>query len=240
MHPSIHLCLLILFGLGLYWYVIENKRLSMESFTSSSSIIPDTCPNLLVQKGTMYYLYNSKQPQVPGINPLIFSSLGDYTQFLKWQRSNGIRCPVLYVQHSYNTQNESVYTVRPSTTDLQGGLPPISTSSSSSEVEMQPNGSMTMTMAGGSNSILDSVNDTDPVPSTLLIDASHDNQPFNVNEYPGFDPTSFYVGKKTPLEQMDGTKDNPMSDNWLGPEYTQQLVDAGYYRNSNVAIYVPP
>jgi len=30
-----------------------------------------------------------------------------------------------------------------------------------------------------------------------------------------------------------------MDDNWGGAEYTQELVDEGYYKDNNVAIYIP-
>ena len=32
---------------------------------------------------------------------------------------------------------------------------------------------------------------------------------------------------------------NPMDPNWGGNEFTQALVDAGYYSNYNVNIYAP-
>jgi hypothetical protein len=32
---------------------------------------------------------------------------------------------------------------------------------------------------------------------------------------------------------------NPMDDNWGGEDYTQALVDAGYYKNHEVQINVP-
>jgi hypothetical protein len=81
------------------------------------------CPDILVQKGARFLLYNSKIAQVPGVNPIEFQNLEDYSEFIDWQRSQGIRCPVLYLQHSYNTQGESEYKVRPSPTNLQGGAP---------------------------------------------------------------------------------------------------------------------
>ena len=82
------------------------------------------CPNLLIQKGSKYYLYNSNLAQVPGVNPIEFNNLEEYTEFLEWQRGAGIRCPVLYVQNTYDAQGERVYKVRPSVTELEGGLPP--------------------------------------------------------------------------------------------------------------------
>ena len=82
------------------------------------------CPDVLIQKGKNYFLYNSKVAQVPGVNPVVFENLEDYVEFMNWQRSQNIRCPVLFLQHSYDAQGESAYKIRPGPTDLQGGLPP--------------------------------------------------------------------------------------------------------------------
>jgi hypothetical protein len=173
------------------------------------------CPNLLIQKGAKFYLYNSKLVQVPGVNPIEFNSLEEYTEFLEWQKSAGIRCPVLYLQNTYNAQGERIYKVRPSTSDLQGGLPP----------------SMPQNMPFK--------------PVQPLVDASRNDPPFNQGGYPGFDQSSYYVGSNTPLDLMDASNanmlysDNAMDPNWGGAEYTQSLVDAKYYKGDEVMINVP-
>ena len=59
------------------------------------------------------------------------------------------------------------------------------------------------------------------------------------------DETSYYVGTNTPLDQMNEKSQNmlyspnPMDDNWGGADYTQSLVDAGYYKDDEVQIYIP-
>ena len=68
-------------------------------------------------------MYNSKLADVPGVNPITFSNLDEYVQFTDWQRANGIRCPILFLQHSYDIQGNSVYKARPSPENLNGGLP---------------------------------------------------------------------------------------------------------------------
>lgn len=81
------------------------------------------CPDVLIQKGKRFILYNSKLAKVPGVNPIEFENLEDYTEFIDWQRSQGIRCPVLFLHFSYNAQGDPTYKIRPSPTNLQGGLP---------------------------------------------------------------------------------------------------------------------
>jgi len=118
------LIILVIIGFlaGLYYCSVTKSASLIEGMTKKTS--NSRCPDVLIQKGKKILLYNSKIAKVPGVNPIEFDNLEDYTEFLDWQRSQGINCPVLYLQHSYNTQGESTYRVRPSPTDLQGGLPP--------------------------------------------------------------------------------------------------------------------
>lgn len=115
--------MLTLFLGGLYFYIRYTKNPYMlEGLTTINGEL--RCPNILIQKGPKFYLYNSNIASVPGVNPIEFNNLEEYTEFLEWQRGAGIRCPVLYVQNTYDIQGERVYKVRPSVTELEGGLPP--------------------------------------------------------------------------------------------------------------------
>jgi hypothetical protein len=204
--------MLVLFLSGLYFYIYYTSHPKLlEGLTTNNGEL--RCPNLLIQKGTKYYLYNSNITQVPGVNPIEFNNLEEYTEFLEWQRGAGIRCPVLYVQNSYDAQGERVYKVRPSVTELEGGLPP------TTSVPL-------------------------PLKFTPLVDATRSDAPYNQGSYPAFDQSSYYVGSITPLDQIKNSNynmlysDNPMDPNWGGPEYTQALTDAGYYKANEVSISV--
>ena len=117
------LFMLTLFLGGLYFYIRYAKNPYMlEGLTTINGEL--RCPNILIQKGPKFYLYNSNIASVPGVNPIEFNNLEEYTEFLEWQRGAGIRCPVLYVQNTYDIQGDRVYKVRPSVTELEGGLPP--------------------------------------------------------------------------------------------------------------------
>jgi hypothetical protein len=120
---NIPLIFLIFIGFlaGLYYCSVTKSSNLIEGMTNKKG--KTQCPDILVQKGPRFLLYNSKVAQVPGVNPIQFQNLEDYTEFIDWQRSQGINCPVLYLQHSYNTQGQPVYKVRPSPSNLQGGLP---------------------------------------------------------------------------------------------------------------------
>ena len=109
------LFMLTLFLGGLYFYIRYAKNPNMlEGLTTINGEL--ICPNLLIQKGPKFYLYNSNIASVPGVNPIEFNNLEEYTEFLELQRGAGIRCPVLYVQNTYDAQGERVYKVRPSVT----------------------------------------------------------------------------------------------------------------------------
>jgi hypothetical protein len=124
------------FLLGIYFIIHFDKINTpniLEGFIDSNDKKGFKCPNVLIQKGIKYYLYNSKLAEVPGVNPIQFDHLEDYVEFMNWQRSQGIRCPILYLQHSYNAQGEPTYKIRPDPLDLQGGLPPAPPTSSYSK-----------------------------------------------------------------------------------------------------------
>ena len=104
------------FLLGLYFYLQCPK----ETF-----INPPRCPDMLIQKGNLIYLLNTRLARVPGVNPLIFKNLEEYTEFVKWQRNNNINCPVLFLQHTYNAQGLSDYKIQDNPADLSAaGMPP--------------------------------------------------------------------------------------------------------------------
>ena len=112
--------------LGIYFMINFNNEIEetniLEGYINSTNK-GFKCPDVLIQKGKRFLLYNSKLAKVPGVNPIEFENLEDYTEFIDWQRSQGIRCPVLFLHFSYNAQGEPTYKIRPSPTNLQGGLP---------------------------------------------------------------------------------------------------------------------
>ena len=194
--------------------------------------------------------------KVPGVNPVQFANLEEYVQFLDWQRGQGIRCPVLFLQQTFDAQGQVVYKTRPSPTDLQGGLPPTLPYANPSPTEIQ---NMPPSVHGQnqqqtlSTFQYQSQPQTFPVQPpnsylnpnpTLLVDATQDDYPYNTNSYPSFDETSYYVGTDTPLDKLNRVQEsqkispNPMDENWGGADFTQKLVDQGYYKDNEVSIAV--
>ena len=206
--------ILAMFIIGLLFTMTHTATSVQEAFqgrtNSGSKPNKNRCPNILIQKGTELYLHNSRLANVPGVNPLKFNNLEDYVEFTEWQRGQGIRCPILYLQHSFDAQGKPVYKIRPSPLDLQGGLPPVASAG---------------VVAANSN-------------ANMIEDS--DKPPMNANSYPAFDPMEPNAGSvKDHIKKFKGLSANPMDPNWGGDTYTQSLIDAGKYSEDEVNIFIP-
>jgi hypothetical protein len=233
---SLTFLFILVFLIGLYFYAKSSDPKYAEALTNNNGTKKNPrCPDLLIQKDSKFYLYNSKVAKVPGVNPVEFDNLEDYTEFLDWQRSQGIRCPVLYLQQTFDAQGNPVYKVRPSVSEPQGGLPP--------SINMPPG-----IASSSGNVIMESSLGTPNAPAypnpTLLVDAGRNDPPYNTNSFPAFDQSSYYIGTTTPLDAMNiqqekqSVSPDPMDPNWGGAKYTQSLVDKGYYKGNEVSIAV--
>lgn len=108
-----------------------------------------------------------------------FNNLDEYRAYYKSQQQQGKKCPELYLQKEYNIQGEAVFVNRKSPFEKEGGTPLIS------------------------GLDLHSTNNT-----SLLVDSTRNNPPFNNNLYPGFDPMNQYIGLETPLDKMYNNNSN--------------------------------
>jgi hypothetical protein len=112
----------IIYVIGLYFIIRNSTKKCIEGFNNN---IENNCPNLLMKKDDAYYLYNTNKAHVPGVNPIRFNNLEEYTEFVDWLRSSGIRCPVLYLQQTYDTQGQRTYKMLPDPNEPNAGYPPI-------------------------------------------------------------------------------------------------------------------
>jgi hypothetical protein len=222
---------------------IDSNNNTLDSGSGGKSKMTKNCPDVLIQKGSALFLYNTKRASVPGVNPIRFENLEEYTEFTEWQRSQGILCPILFLQHAYNAQGDPVYKARPSPTNLQGGLPdyyinqPILGNlnpDTNPNIIPPPAAYPVQGFSGGG-----SLNNTT---GALYIDSADNSANISTGNYPGFDPQNQTVGLDTPLDKLytnaGAVSPNPMDDNWGGVEYTEKLVQAGYYKDNEVSIAV--
>jgi hypothetical protein len=193
---------------------------------------------VLIQKGSALFLYNTKRASVPGVNPIRFENLEEYIEFTEWQRSQGILCPILYLQHAYNAQGEPVYKARPSPTNLQGGLPDYYVNQAILPY-INPN-----IMPGPADAPLNAIV-TMPNTFTAAATATAPVQGFGGSAgapYEDSTDTTF-----PPLDNLynssSGTSSsssssspsaNPMDDNWGGVDFTEKVVQSGYYKGNEV------
>jgi hypothetical protein len=203
--------ILAMFIIGLLFTMTYTSKNVHEAFEGKSERGSNNnrCPNMLIQKGSKLYLHNSRLASVPGVNPLKFNNLEEYVEFMDWQRGQGIRCPVLYLQHSFDAQGKPVYKIRPGPLDLKGGLPPVASSGP---------------VAANAN-------------ANFIDDA--DKPPMNAGSYPAFDPMEPNMGSARGKRAPKGLSANPMDPNWGGDAYTQSLIDAGKYSGDEVSIFIP-
>ena len=213
------LILTCIFILGLFYYAMfENKIESMENIESEETKkikdkleIDDPnyrCPNMLIEKDGEYLLYNSNLATVPGVNPISFKKLEDYIEFIEWQNSQNINCPILYLQYTTDTQNNDLIQIKKSIFDNGSSMP----------------GTFNSKKYKDENKIQDASLDN--------------NDKYNKGMFASMDTMNQNIGLNTPLDKMyhdnDGLSANPMDTNWGGKKYTQNLVDQGNYRDRYV------
>jgi len=166
------------------------------------------CPNLLVKRGNLYLLYNTGQSFQDGINPLVFQSLDQYTQYYKKQQHAGLSCPQLYVQQEFDAQGNQVMRVRPGPFDVGGGL--------ASYPAHKPS--------------------PIPVVDASREDAPYNQNMYPgfdpLSVYEGRYTTLDQVHDST--KNRPGGSLNPMDPNWAGVIETQKAIDAGMFQDNNV------
>lgn len=73
--------ILIAIILGIYFCITQGKdpepdpNSETEGFESTNLSTDEKCPNLLIQKDGKIYLTNTKEKEVPGVNPIVFDNL---------------------------------------------------------------------------------------------------------------------------------------------------------------------
>ena len=196
--------IIAVFLLGLYYYTNYSTPF-VESFSDLD------CPNLLIQKGKKIYLKNTQKVEVPGVNPIVFNNLEEYVEFLDWQKSQNIKCPVLYLKREYDTQDNEVYRIRPDMVEMHGGGQsiPAGIHLGKTESNVEDSGKQILGL----------------------------HQPFDpMDQDQGMNSP---LDKLFNIEEGSSVSANPMDSNWGGTQYTQKQVDKGRYKGNEVAIYVP-
>ena len=195
--------------MGLYFI---SKGDTIEGFEDKHNKRQYRCPNILLEKDKTFYLYNSKLAKIPGVNPLVFNNLEDYVEFTDWQRSQGIRCPILFLQRAYDAQGESVYKVRSDVTEFQPGLPDV------------PLGRIPAPVT----KLFDAGRDKPPYNQGEYPGYDPMDQYIGLN-------TPLDKMYHAPNNTVSP---NPMDATWGGQKFTQKMIDAGVYKGDEVSIQI--
>jgi hypothetical protein len=212
----------ILFIFGLIYYV--NFRHLYESMENKDekTHTNEKCPNMLIEKDGNIYLYNSKKATVPGVNPIKFDNLEEYSEFLEWQKSQNIECPVLFLQYTTDTQNNELLQVKPSIFENSGGLPATKTKNLVTKEDEQ-------------------YYEKNKMLNATLNSTPNSNIKFNDGMYSSYDQYNQNVGLDTPLDKIFNEKNktsaNPMDTHWGGKKYTELRVSNGDYKGREVYKY---
>jgi len=191
------------FVAGLIFCATYTSKGLLEGFNDSNgeshNEVSD-CPNLLVKKGNKLMLLNNRKARIPGVNPIFFDNLEDYVEFVEWQRSQDIKCPVLYFNEMQDTQGNTRFRMLNDPSDPQAGLP----SHGGRMAEEVP--------------LYDANMDHSPYNQNTLHGFDPNNQ--NAGRYTSLDK-AFY--------KTTDANDNPMNMKWAGAEASRRMVKSGKY-----------
>lgn len=211
------LFLFVTFILGFFFCITSNPigffdiQKYKENFTTVDESIPPPqdnsgqypCPNVLLRRGNRLMLFNTYLSE-SDTNPLLFSNLDEYSNYIETQRNKGYRCPVLFLQEENDAHGKDIYRIRPSPFSLEGGLPP--------EI---PN----------PRQIMDATRDNPPYNNNQYPSFDPYNQ--DVGVYTDLDKIHDST-RQTPVS------DNPMDTNWGGVTHSQEMIDLGKYAENTV------
>ena len=207
------LFLLFAFVLGGYVYStmdLKNVIAKMEGLEvkeNTQSPAPEGCPDLLIQRGPSFFLYNTKLPITQGTNPMIFNSLEEYSKFYNSKQSG---CPPLFLQQENNSQGSDIYRIRPSPFNPFAGIP------SSSPLVQSYDGKVVKELDASRENGYNQNMYPGFDPDNMYIGRITD------------------VDKVHDSTQNAPMSDNPMDHNWGGVLYTQGQVETGKYVENEV------
>ena len=128
----------------------------------------------------------------------------DYAEFVRWQRSQNINCPILFLQNTLDTQNNSVYKV-------------------CQDPFRQPNVVLRTDIFTERNNWQAANKTTNQSSSKKIHGFDANNQKIGV-----------VTPLDKMFHSSKDISPNPMDTNWGGHEFTQNLIDEGAYDDQKV------
>jgi hypothetical protein len=94
------------------WGLIFISKQPIESKPYKENFISTHCATTLIKDGNTILMYDPNKAEVPGVNPVRLKNLQEYLEFIKWQRANHLKCPILHLEKVYTTQGNHMYEIR--------------------------------------------------------------------------------------------------------------------------------
>ena len=180
---------------------VDNNIETFQDTHNQNQTFSTECPDLLLKQEGQLALIHSKLPKSE-TNPIYFTSLDEYTQYVETQRKKGLQCPILYLQEEQNTQGETVYRMREGPLHTNPGNPVI-------DVQTPQ---------------IVKIHDASRTGSTFNknLYPGFDSHGTYIGRYTDLDE----IHNST---QKSKLSDNPMDTNWGGVLYSQTRIDSGKY-----------
>ena len=189
--------------------------------------------NILIQKGPMFFLYNSKaSPETP----IVFEDIYKYSTYVDRLQLMGINSPNVFIQEIVGTQGKSEYKMRANPSN------PATVDYSLTEGFSQPNSNPPpppkRTLPYDRKLYMDSL--AYSIANTLSV-----NQINAINKLEltknvlSSEPSKRCTSSPediVPITKKGLTAD-PMSTNWGGVEFSRNLVQDGYYVGNEIIRY---
>ena len=198
--------IIIVFLFGLYFCMNYKSSDLVEHFQGMTD-----CPNLLIKKGTELHLVNTKKAMIPGVNPVRFSNLEEYAEYVKWGQKVGLKCPILYFEQTYDAQNNRGFRMLNDPLDMGPGI--------SSNPYMR---------SAKKRMLTDSGRDDPPYNQNNFAGFDPEDQYIGVKT-----PLD-----NVQLETNQGSL-NPMDADWCGHRCTQRALDSGRFEGRTRKILNP-
>ena len=186
-----------IFVLGLLYCLTNKSTNVVEGF----SVKPSDCPNMLIKKDNKLHLLNTQRAEVPGVNPIVFDNLEEYSEYVQWAQQVGLHCPILFYEQTYDTQNNRGYRLSgdPLNKDIEFASNPIYNDTQE-------------------RLLLDANRDDPPYNQNNYTGFDPNDERVGVKT--PLDKISMSTEEGSP---------NPMDANWKGHKFTQEAIDNGKF-----------
>lgn len=188
------------------------------------------CPDMLLQKGNQYLLYNTYIPE-SSTNPVVFDNLAQYAEYINVETEKGNKCPILFVQQVLGAQGDSTYKIKnnpinPQDIDYKSKEPSIAPNDNKIQNEYKTPYSRQLYMDNLASSLVQNLS----MNEVMNVDKLELTKNILLKTQP---PCTKTMDDIIPFE-LNGLTADPMKTNWGGAEFSTELINNGYYSGNEI------